>query len=84
MQNMPGAASLIAANQVYNIAKPDGLTLGAIYPALYLAQLIGKHRRSNTIGISSTWIGTPERSGHLMYMRADTPYKTHGRCPHCQ
>src|SRR5437762_1232485 len=30
IQNVPGAASLIAANQVYNIAKPDGLTLGAI------------------------------------------------------
>ena len=28
VQNVPGAASLIAANQVYNIAKPDGLTLG--------------------------------------------------------
>src|SRR5687767_11757494 len=40
IQNVPGAASLIAANQVYNVAKPDGLTLGAIYPALYFEQLI--------------------------------------------
>ncbi|HWH77081.1 MAG TPA: hypothetical protein VNT76_06905, partial [Candidatus Binatus sp.] len=40
VQNVPGAASLIAANQVYNIAKPDGLTLAAIYPALYFDQLI--------------------------------------------
>ena len=31
---------MIAANQVYNVAKPDGLTLGAIYPALYFDQLI--------------------------------------------
>ena len=42
VQNIPGAASLIAANQVYNVAKPDGLTIGAIYPALYFDQLIKK------------------------------------------
>ena len=38
----PEPPSLIAANQVYNIAKPDGLTMGAIYPALYFEQLIKK------------------------------------------
>src|SRR5262249_4325068 len=42
IQNVPGAASMIAANQVYNVAKPDGLTLGAIYPALYFEQLTKK------------------------------------------
>jgi len=26
-QNMPGGSSLVAANYIYNIAKPDGLTL---------------------------------------------------------
>ena len=40
IQNVAGAASLIAANQVYSVAKPDGLTLGAIYPALYFDQLV--------------------------------------------
>ncbi|HEX9454778.1 MAG TPA: hypothetical protein VGA27_10470, partial [Candidatus Binatia bacterium] len=39
IQNVAGAAGLIATNQVYNLAKPDGLTLGAIYPALYFEQL---------------------------------------------
>src|SRR3954470_15004580 len=28
VQNMPGANSMIAANHVYNVAKPDGLTIG--------------------------------------------------------
>src|SRR6266404_6388956 len=32
IQNVAGAAGLIGTNQVYNLAKPDGLTLGAIYP----------------------------------------------------
>ena len=41
VQNMPGAGTMIAANHVYNIAKPDGLTLGSVSPALYYAQLTG-------------------------------------------
>ena len=28
IQNMPGASSVIAANHLYSIAKPDGLTIG--------------------------------------------------------
>src|SRR5919106_2262581 len=39
-QNVPGAGSMIAANQVYNVAKPDGLTIGALFPALYFDQLL--------------------------------------------
>jgi tripartite-type tricarboxylate transporter receptor subunit TctC len=75
IQNVPGAASLIAANQVYNVAKPDGLTIGAIYPALYFEQLTKRPEVKfdwNKFG----WIGSTVTSNHLMYMRADTPYKT--------
>ena len=31
VQNMPAAGSLVAANYVYNVAKPDGLTLGMVH-----------------------------------------------------
>jgi tripartite-type tricarboxylate transporter receptor subunit TctC len=75
VQNVPGAASLIAANQVYNVAKPDGLTIGAIYPALYFEQLVKRPEVKfdwNKFG----WIGSTVTSNHLMYMRSDTPYKT--------
>ncbi len=74
-QNVPGAASLIAANQVYNAAKPDGLTIGAIYPALYFDQL----QKKGEVRFDWTkfnWLGSTVRSNHLMYMRADTPYKS--------
>ena len=30
VQNMPGAGGLIAANHMYRIAKPDGLTIGML------------------------------------------------------
>ena len=75
VQNVPGAASLIAANQVYNVGKPDGLTIGAIYPALYFQQMIKRPEVKfdwNKFG----WIGSTVTSNHLMYMRSDTPYKT--------
>jgi tripartite-type tricarboxylate transporter receptor subunit TctC len=75
IQNVPGAASLIAANQVYNVAKPDGLTLGAIYPALYFEQLI-KRPEVKFDWSKFGWIGSTVTSNHLLYMRADTPYKT--------
>ena len=42
VQNMPGAASIVAANYLYNVAKPDGLTLGALLPAIYFDQLVGR------------------------------------------
>lgn len=74
-QNMPGAASLIAANYVYNVAKPDGLTIGAIYPALYFDQLL-KKSEVKFDWTKWNWIGTPVTSNHLLYMRADTPYKS--------
>ena len=66
---------MIAANQVYNVAKPDGLTLGAIYPALYFEQLT-KKPEVKFDWTKFTWIGNPVTSNHLLYMRSDAPYKS--------
>jgi tripartite-type tricarboxylate transporter receptor subunit TctC len=75
IQNVAGAAGLIGTNHVYNIAKPDGLTLGAIYPALYFEQL-AKRPEVKFDWTKFIWIGSTVSSNSLMYMRADTPYKT--------
>jgi tripartite-type tricarboxylate transporter receptor subunit TctC len=74
-QNIAGAGSLIAANHVYNIGKPDGLTLGAIFPALYFDQLTGR-QEVKFDWTKFNWIGSPVVSNHFIYMRADTPYRT--------
>ena len=42
VENMPGAGFLISANYMYNIAKPDGLTVGHFIGGLFLQQLLGK------------------------------------------
>lgn len=41
VENMPGAGSLIAANHVYKVAKPDGLTIGNFGGGLFMQQLKG-------------------------------------------
>src|ERR671919_532371 len=42
VENMAGAGSLISANHVYKVAKPDGLTIGHFIGGLFLQQLLGK------------------------------------------
>jgi tripartite-type tricarboxylate transporter receptor subunit TctC len=75
IQNVPGAASMIAANQVFNVSKPDGLTIGAIYPALYFEQLT-KKPEVKFDWTKFGWVGNPVTSNHLLYMRADAPFKS--------
>ena len=41
VENMVGAGSLIAANHVYKVAKPDGLTIGHFGGGLFMQQLKG-------------------------------------------
>jgi len=75
VQNMPGAGSLVAANYVYGVAKPDGLSLGMFQFYIYMDQLTGRRevqfdlRRFN-------WIGSQEKSQMLLLVRADSPYKS--------
>ena len=75
VQNMPGAASMIAANHLYNVSKPDGLTIGAIFPALYFDQIIGRSEVKFDWS-KFIWLGSPVKSEHLLYMRGDSPYKS--------
>src|SRR5688572_11728837 len=74
VQNMPGVASMVAANYIYSIAKPDGLTIGAIQPALYFDQLVGR-KEVQFDWQKFSWIGNTTVSHHLLYIRADAPYK---------
>jgi tripartite-type tricarboxylate transporter receptor subunit TctC len=60
VENMPGAGSLIAANYLYKIAKPDGLTIGNFAGGLVLGQVLGQPG----IEFDSrkfAWLGVPAR-----------------------
>jgi tripartite-type tricarboxylate transporter receptor subunit TctC len=75
VQNVPGGGSMIAANQLYNIAKPDGLTVAMISSGLYFDQLIGV-KEVKFDWSKFGWIGSPVRNFEVLTMRADTPYKS--------
>jgi len=42
VENLPGAGGVIAANQLYKVAKPDGLTLGHFVGSILFAQVLGR------------------------------------------
>jgi tripartite-type tricarboxylate transporter receptor subunit TctC len=75
VQNMPGAGSMIAANQLYNVSKPDGLTMASIGPSLYLDQLVGK-KEVQFDWAKFGWVGSTENTPWLLYMNSSTPYKS--------
>ena len=39
-QYWAGAGTIIAANYIYSVAKPDGLSIGLVNPAIYVDQLL--------------------------------------------
>jgi tripartite-type tricarboxylate transporter receptor subunit TctC len=75
VENMTGAGSLIAANHVYNVAKPDGLTIGAFNGNQILAQLVGGQ------GIAfdarkMEWMGAPGYNHDLCLLSRKTGVTT--------
>lgn len=42
VENMPGAGHLIAANHVFKVAKPDGLTIGHFNGGVVMGQILGR------------------------------------------
>ena len=75
VQNMSGAGSMVAANYVYGVAKPDGLTLAVVNAALYFDQLLA-HQEAQFDWSKFSWIGSSTRTDAMLYMWADSPYKT--------
>lgn len=74
-QNMPGAGSVIATNYVYNVAKPDGLTVGMPTQQIYMGEFVGNQEIRFQMR-RFLWIGSPDRNPAILYIRADTPYKS--------
>src|SRR5918999_4296108 len=61
VENMTGASGIIAANHLYKIAKPDGLTIGAWAAPLVLQQIMGNEavqfdaRKFGYLGVPSPY-----------------------------
>jgi tripartite-type tricarboxylate transporter receptor subunit TctC len=75
VSNMPGAASIRAANYIYNVAPKDGTALGIA------AQSIGEEQLVGTTGVSYdvakfTWIGRFAANIEVAYVWHESPIKT--------
>jgi tripartite-type tricarboxylate transporter receptor subunit TctC len=77
VQNMPGAGSVTAANYVWGVAKPDGLTLLAPHNNVYLSQLSGQKEVKFDLP-KFHWIGSLENDDMMLFGRADAPFKSMG------
>ncbi|MBI2088196.1 MAG: hypothetical protein HYT78_05545 [Deltaproteobacteria bacterium] len=75
VQSMPGAGSVIATNYLYNVAKPDGLSVGMPNQRVYLGEFVGSKEVQFEIR-KFHWIGSPDRNPSILYIRADTPFKS--------
>ena len=74
VQNMPGAASMIAANHVYSVAKPDGLTIGFFPAGNILLDLV----RAAGVEFDSRkfhWLGTASSDVGVCLARHDSGFK---------
>lgn len=75
VQNMPGAGGVVAANHLYNVAKPDGLTIAAMSRANYIEQIVGRPEVKTDFRKLS-WIGSFNKSPMMVACRSDTEYKS--------
>jgi tripartite-type tricarboxylate transporter receptor subunit TctC len=75
VQNMPGGGGLVAANYLYNVAKPDGLTILAVSRANYLEQMVARPEVKADFRKFS-WIGSFNKAPMMVACRTDTPYKS--------
>ena len=72
VQNMPGGGGNVGANYVYEIAKPDGLTVG-VFSGGYLPQILGSSGVRFDLNNMPIIAGVGETS--VVYIRADTGVK---------
>lgn len=75
LQHMPGAAHLLATNNVFNVAKPDGLTILAANPNVAIAQLSQVEQARFDVR-KFQWLGSSGADGVMLSIRSDLPYKT--------
>jgi len=75
VQNMPGGGSMIAANYLYGVAKPDGRTIGMFQTHMYLQQMVQQPEVKFDV-LKFNWLGSQEKGTMMLYIRGDSPYRS--------
>ena len=71
VQNMPGAASNVAAAYVYNVAPKDGATIGAIFMGAVVDPLFGEQKRQTHDASKFNYIGNANIDAYVCLVRTD-------------
>lgn len=93
VENVTGAGSRIAANQLYKVAKPDGLTMSNFIGAILMDPMLGRPGAEYD-PLKFEYLGTPQKDHRLCvltkasgitniesWMAAKTPVKLGGVAP---
>jgi tripartite-type tricarboxylate transporter receptor subunit TctC len=75
IDNMVGATGMIAANHIYNLAKPDGFSIGTLHGGIFFAQLLKAEGVKFDL-MKYSWIGSAASEASVLCIRSDMPYKT--------
>jgi tripartite-type tricarboxylate transporter receptor subunit TctC len=75
VQNMPGGGSMVAANYLFEVAKPDGLTIGMFQTHMYLQQMVQRPEVKFDVR-KFNWLGSQEKGTMMLYIRGDSPYRS--------
>ena len=71
VENMTGAGSIIAANYLYKVARPDGLTMGHYLGGIALQQLLGKSGIEFD-ALKFKYIGVPAQDNFIIGVHKST------------
>ena len=71
VENMTGAGSIISANYLYKIARPDGLTIGHYLGGIALQQLLGKSGIEFD-ALKFKYIGVPAQDNFIIGVHKST------------
>ncbi len=75
VQNMPGGGGSIGPNYIFNVAKPDGLTIGMVHGNQSVAQMTKQAGRKFNMEKFS-WIGGTDFGPIVLAIKKESPYKT--------
>lgn len=75
VENMAGAGSLIAANHIYKVAKPDGLTMGSFLGGLVLQKLLGRQGMEFD-PLKFEYVGIPAKENYVIGVSKATGINT--------
>jgi tripartite-type tricarboxylate transporter receptor subunit TctC len=78
VENMPGAGHRIAANHVYKVARPDGLTIGNFFGGLLVGQVLG-YSGIEFDAVKFEYIGVPVKDNPVCALTKDSGITSYER-----